>query len=44
MGHASPEMTLKVYTNLNQEDLDTEDVRRVINNFPHLQDENSGIK
>lgn len=44
MGHASPEMTLKVYTNLNQEDLDTEDVRRVINNFPHLQDKNSGIK
>jgi integrase len=38
MGHASPEMTLRVYTNLNQEDLDTEDVRKVINNLHHLQD------
>ena len=31
MGHASPEMTLRVYTNLSDDDVDTEDVRRVIN-------------
>ena len=35
---------LALLNELNQEDLDTEDVRRVINNFPHLQDKNSGIK
>lgn len=33
MGHASPEMTLRVYTNLSNEDLDTEKVREVINLF-----------
>ena len=31
MGHASPEMTLRIYTNLTSEDIDTEDVRMVIN-------------
>ena len=31
MGHTTPEMTLRVYTNLTSEDIDTEEVRRVIN-------------
>jgi integrase len=31
MGHASPEMTLRVYTNLSDEDLNTEEIRKVIN-------------
>ena len=31
MGHASPEMTLRVYTNLTSEDINTEEVRKIIN-------------
>lgn len=34
MGHTTPEMTLRVYTNLTSEDIDTEDVRKVINKIP----------
>lgn len=34
MGHSTPEMTLRVYTNLTSEDIDTEDVRKVINKIP----------
>lgn len=31
MGHSSLDMTMNVYTNLSAEDIDTEDVRRIIN-------------
>ena len=34
MGHTTPEMTLRVYTNLTSEDINTEDVRKVINKIP----------
>lgn len=31
MGHASPEMTLRVYTNLTNEDINTEEIRKIVN-------------
>lgn len=33
MGHASPEMTLRVYTNLSNEDICTDQVRAIVNNL-----------
>lgn len=33
MGHASPEMTLRVYTNLSDEDVCTDQVREIVNNL-----------
>jgi integrase len=33
MGHASPEMTLRVYTNLSDEDVCTDEVRKIVNNL-----------
>lgn len=33
MGHSSPEMTLKVYTNLSNDDICTDQVRRIVNNL-----------
>lgn len=40
MGHSSPEMTLKVYTNLSSDDINTDDLKRIINNsaWGSLQD------
>lgn len=33
MGHASPEMTLRVYTNLSDDDVCTDQVREIVNNL-----------
>ena len=33
MGHSSPEMVLRVYTNLTDQDVDSDQVRRAINNY-----------
>lgn len=45
MGHITPEMTLRVYTNLTSEDIDTEDVRKVINkNFRNSQTEKAVVR
>lgn len=45
MGHSSPEMTLKVYTNLSSEDINTEEIKKIINNSARgsLQDESNVV-
>jgi len=44
MGHASLDMTLRIYTNLSDRDVDTDQVRKVINNLQSFQVKDQVIK